>query len=280
VGETISLKIGTPKYVKIGAQCSDEEKMNFSKLPCGFQDVFAWSYEDIPGFDPGLIQHATAIKEGMEPVRKKQRPINPALKTTIQRELENFLKARVTFPVKYPEWVSRLVHVPKVTDHIIFWINFLTFNQAIMKNPFPPPNMEMILQQVVKSQMRPLLDNFFGCNQIKGERVDSHKTTLITIWCIMTYECMLSGLPDESTIFKRPMQITLDELINIHIYLDDLIAYVKGLLITSKFQKLWLGPFKIAFVLGTNSYILKYLQEQLSSYNNNGSHLKHYVEPT
>jgi hypothetical protein len=25
----------------------------------------------------------------------------------------------------------------------------------------------------------------------------------------------------------------------------------------SKFQKLWLGPFKITFVLGTNSYILK-----------------------
>jgi hypothetical protein len=48
----------------------------------------------------------------------------------------------------------------------------------------------------------------------------------------------------------------------------------------SKFQKLWLGPFKIAFVLGTNSYILKYLQERLFSYNTNGSHLKHYVEPT
>ena len=29
----------------------------------------------------------------------------------------------------------------------------------------------------------------------------------------------------------------------------------------SKFQKLWLGPFKIAFVLGTNSYILKDLEE-------------------
>jgi hypothetical protein len=29
----------------------------------------------------------------------------------------------------------------------------------------------------------------------------------------------------------------------------------------SKFQKLWLGPFNIAFVLGTNSYILKDLQE-------------------
>jgi hypothetical protein len=29
----------------------------------------------------------------------------------------------------------------------------------------------------------------------------------------------------------------------------------------SKFQKLWMGPFKIAFVPGTNSYILKDLQE-------------------
>jgi hypothetical protein len=47
----------------------------------------------------------------------------------------------------------------------------------------------------------------------------------------------------------------------------------------SKLQKLWLGPFKIAFVLGANSYILKDLQEQLFSYNTNGSHLKHYVEP-
>ena len=50
-----------------------------------FQDVFAWSYEDICGFDPGLIQHAIPIKEGIKPVRKKQRPINPALQQTIRK---------------------------------------------------------------------------------------------------------------------------------------------------------------------------------------------------
>jgi hypothetical protein len=48
----------------------------------------------------------------------------------------------------------------------------------------------------------------------------------------------------------------------------------------SKFQKLWLGPFKIVFFPGTNSYIPKDLQERLFSYSTNGSHLKHYVEPT
>jgi hypothetical protein len=47
----------------------------------------------------------------------------------------------------------------------------------------------------------------------------------------------------------------------------------------SKFQKLWMGPFKITFVRGPNSYLLKYLEERLFSYSTNGSHLKHYVEP-
>jgi hypothetical protein len=44
VAETISLNIGTPKSpknVKIGAQCSDEEKLKFARLFGEFQDVFA-----------------------------------------------------------------------------------------------------------------------------------------------------------------------------------------------------------------------------------------------
>jgi hypothetical protein len=86
VGETIALNIGTPespKNVKIGAQCFDKEKMKFSRLLGKFQDDFAWSYEDLCGFDPDLIQHAIPIKEGIKLVRKKQRPINPALEATI-----------------------------------------------------------------------------------------------------------------------------------------------------------------------------------------------------
>jgi hypothetical protein len=58
VGETISLNIGmpeSPKNVKIGAQCSDEENMKFAKLLGEFQDVFSWSYEDLSGFDITLI---------------------------------------------------------------------------------------------------------------------------------------------------------------------------------------------------------------------------------
>jgi hypothetical protein len=96
----------------------------------------------------------------------------------------------------------------------------------------------------------------------------------------MTDKCLPFGLPYASTAFKRPIRTTPDELINIHIYLDDLIVHVKGLITTPEFQVLFLGPFKIVFVVDTNSYILKDLQEQLFSYSIDCSHLKHCVGPT
>ena len=68
VGETIFLNIGTPetpKNIKIGAKCSNEEKEKFSKLLGEFQDVFAWSYEDLHGFDVGLIHNSIPIQEGV-----------------------------------------------------------------------------------------------------------------------------------------------------------------------------------------------------------------------
>jgi hypothetical protein len=89
VGETISLNIGTlesPKNVKIGAQCSDEEKVKFVELLGEFQDVFSWSYEDLRGFDPGLIQHDIPIKKGIKPVRQKKGTYQPCTGS-------NYLKA-------------------------------------------------------------------------------------------------------------------------------------------------------------------------------------------
>jgi hypothetical protein len=90
--------------------------LKFTKLLHEFKDVFAWSYEDIHGFDPALIQNAIPIKEGIKPVRQKQRPINPTLELTIHKEFEKILKAGIIFPVKYFQWVSNLVPVRKTTS--------------------------------------------------------------------------------------------------------------------------------------------------------------------
>jgi ribonuclease HI len=60
--ETILLNIRTfdpSTNVKINVQCSDKEEMRFIGLLSGTQKVFSWFYEDLCGFDPGLVKTRT-----------------------------------------------------------------------------------------------------------------------------------------------------------------------------------------------------------------------------
>ena len=43
--------------VYIGANCSPEEIAIYTTLFKEFCDVFSWSYEEIPGIDPLIIEH-------------------------------------------------------------------------------------------------------------------------------------------------------------------------------------------------------------------------------
>jgi hypothetical protein len=103
VVETISMNIRTHESstnVKTNVQCSDKGVMKSVELLDRFPKKNSWSYQDLRGFDPGLIQHT------MKPARKKQGIVNFALKAAFQRELENFLKIGINFPV-HSEWVSK-----------------------------------------------------------------------------------------------------------------------------------------------------------------------------
>ena len=94
--ENILLNIRTfepSTNAKINVQCSDKEKMKFVELLSRFQNVFAWSYEDLHGFDPGLIQHT------MKLARQEQGLVNSALKETCQGELGNVLRSRIIFSI-------------------------------------------------------------------------------------------------------------------------------------------------------------------------------------
>jgi hypothetical protein len=166
----------------------------------------------------------------MKPVRQRQRPINPALEATIRKEVEKLLKAQIIFPVKYSEWVSNLVPVRKKTGQIRLCVDFRALNRASVKDNFPLPNMEMILQQVVGSQIMSLLDGFSGYNQIRVKRDDKYKTTFTTRWGTFSYECMPFGLSNAGATFQRAMQIDFDDLIGkiIQVYLDDLTVYSKN----------------------------------------------------
>jgi hypothetical protein len=137
VVETILLNVRTHESstdIKINVQCSIRKDMGSTGLLGESQKVFAWSYEDLHGFYPGLVQYI------MKLARQKQELVNYALEAPFQRELRDFLRVGMFFSVQ-PEWVSNWEPSSRITDNIRTCISLRTFRQAIMRNPFPPLNM-------------------------------------------------------------------------------------------------------------------------------------------
>jgi hypothetical protein len=61
ISPTITINIshipGKIENVHIGVDCSLEKILIYTKLFKEFRDVFTWSYEEIPGIDPRIVEH-------------------------------------------------------------------------------------------------------------------------------------------------------------------------------------------------------------------------------
>ncbi|WJZ87423.1 hypothetical protein VitviT2T_006803 [Vitis vinifera] len=60
VGDTEIVDFGTadqPRELRIGSDLSTDERDSLIQLLRSYLDVFAWSYEDMPGLDPSIVQH-------------------------------------------------------------------------------------------------------------------------------------------------------------------------------------------------------------------------------
>jgi hypothetical protein len=135
VVETILLNIRTPESstdVKINVQCSARKEMGSTELLGESQKVFSWSYEDLRGFDPGLVQHIIKL------AGKKQELVNSALKAPFRRGLRDFLRAGMFFSV-HPEWVPNRVPASKITDHTRTCVHLQHPQSVYYEKSFSPP---------------------------------------------------------------------------------------------------------------------------------------------
>ena len=53
-----------------------------------FKEVFAWSYEDMPGTDTDIVQHCIPIDLTMKPVKQKLRRMKLEWTLKIKEEVE------------------------------------------------------------------------------------------------------------------------------------------------------------------------------------------------
>ena len=157
------------------------------------------------------------------------RRINPIQLPLVEKEIKKMYEAGIIVPVRFSDWVSNLVAVRKKTGEIRLCIDFRNLNRASLKDNYPLPKMEHILQKVVGSKRISLLDGFSGYNQVLVLPEDQIKTSFTTPWGTFMYVKMPFGLMNVGATFQRAMDIAFSEEIGhfIVIYLDDIIVYSK-----------------------------------------------------
>jgi hypothetical protein len=153
-----------PKYVKLSSSLSKEQMDEYVNLLKKNADVFAWKYEDIRTYDTNIIEHKIPLKEYTKPFRKKLKQINPMLLPIMEKEVKKLLNAQIIIPLRYSEWVAKLVPVRKKNGEIRLCVDFMNLNKSSKKDNYPLPKMEHILQRVTGSSRMSMIDGLCGYN--------------------------------------------------------------------------------------------------------------------
>ena len=57
------------------------------------KDVFAWTYEEMPGLDPLLVTHKLSAEPIQKPVKQPARILRPEVELQVKKEVKKLLKA-------------------------------------------------------------------------------------------------------------------------------------------------------------------------------------------
>ena len=229
-GEAEYCNIGTekePRLIKLSKTLTPENKERYIRLIKEFSDVFAWSYEDLKVYDTRIIQHTIPIKEDHKPFKQNIRRINPLLLPLIEKEVKKLFDAKIIVSLRFFKLLANLVPVRKKNGEIRLCLYFQNLNRVSLKDNYPLPKMDYILQKVVGTQRMSMLYGYLGYNKITMHPDDKENTTFTTPWGTFMYAKMPFELMNAGATFQRAMDIAFVEERDkfIVIYLDDITVF-------------------------------------------------------
>ncbi|RVW36256.1 Retrovirus-related Pol polyprotein from transposon 17.6 [Vitis vinifera] len=215
-----------PREIRIGSSLSPDERSRLIDLLRSYLDVFAWSYEDMPGLDPTIVQHHLPILPHARPVKQKLRRLHPRWSLQVKEEIQKQLSVGFLSVVEYPEWLANVVPVPKKDGKVRVCVDFRDLNKASPKDDFPLPHIDMLVDSTAGHPMLSFMDGFSGYNQILMAPEDMVKTSFITEWGTYCYRVMPFGLKNAGATYQRAATTLFHDMMHrdVEVYVDDMIV--------------------------------------------------------
>ena len=212
--------------MRIGTTLSADERDSLLRLLRSYLDVFAWSYEDMPGLDPFIVQHHLPLVPHARPVKQKLRRLHPRWSLQVKEEIQKQLSVGFISVVQYPEWLANVVPVPKKDGKVRVCVDFRNLNKASPKDDFPLPHIDMLVDSTAGHAMLSFMDGFSGYNQIMMAPEDREKTSFITEWGTYCYRVMPFGLKNAGATYQRAGTTLFHDMMHrdVEVYVDDMIV--------------------------------------------------------
>ena len=123
-------------------------------------DVFAWDAYEAPGVDPNFICHHLNINPSITP--RRQPPRRPSMEhvEAVKNEVTKLKLAGAIKEVFYSQWLANTLVVKKKTGKWRVCVDFTNLNKACLKDPFPMPRIDQLVDATIGHPQMSFLDAF------------------------------------------------------------------------------------------------------------------------
>ncbi|XP_023892579.1 uncharacterized protein LOC112004567 [Quercus suber] len=112
-----------------------------------------------------------------------------------------------------PDWLANVVLVKKANGKWRIWVDFTDLNKACLKDSFPLPRIDQLVDSTAGHKLLTFMDAFLGYNQLKMVEEDQEKTAFITSQGLYCYKVDMRELVkkcDKCQRFGIPWMIISD----------------------------------------------------------------------
>jgi hypothetical protein len=188
-----------------------------------FKDIFE-SPKALPPVRP--YDHHIPLMPGSVPVNARPYRYSPLHKTEIERQVVELLKDGHIVPSVSP-FASLVLLVQKKDGTWRFCIDYRKLNEMTIKNRFPMPLVDDILDELVGTQYFSSLDMTAGYHQIRMGLEDEYKTTFKIHHGHYQFRVMPFGLTNAHASFQCAMNSILEPYLRkfVMVFIDDILIY-------------------------------------------------------
>ncbi|BFG35230.1 hypothetical protein CerSpe_215040 [Prunus speciosa] len=258
--ELVCLHDDLPDWqVRIGTFLIDFLRLN--------SEVFAWSYNDMPGISPEIISHRLSINPAVRPVRQKRRAFDPERYEAMKTEVEKLRSIGFIKEVDYPMWLANVIMVRKLKKGWRMCVDYTNLNRAYPKDSFPLPRIDQLGDVTVGHALLSFMDAYSGYNQIFMHPDDQAHTSFITDRNLYCYKVMPFGLKNAGATYQRLLNSLFAPLIGntLDVYFDDMlvksrtadqhIPNISAMFAILKQYRMRLNPTKCAFGVASGKFL-------------------------